>query len=662
MLEGITDRTTARRAAEWYRADGLDPIPIYGIADGACTCGRPDCVNSAGKHPVGARWESREISLDEFTWGRNVGLRMGGERRLIAIDVDGSEGAASLLALEERLGKLPSTLTSQSGSGGQHLVFETAAVERMRNSAKKLAPSIDIRAGGGQIVVAPSLHRSGGHYRWTNHGAVAQLPSAWEQAVLALNEEPKREEPSRPEQQHNGTHDRARRYIEKMEPAISGQGGHNATWAVACKLVHGFGLSDSDAMSILLSDYNPRCQPPWSKRELEHKVRQARGRAGVLAKQVEDRELPGWRDDVPEPPDWFGPPADEWGDDPQEGDDEDVERQAIQGEPQAAKKPAEQKPDPSVRILSMSDLLMPVVDDMKNAGPLAMTGVPTGVAELDTAIGRYRPGNVTILGAKRSFGKTSFSLVNIDAALAAKRGLLVFAVEDSIQMYSRRFMARRSGVNALMLRDMSNKFTPVQIDRAVEAVSKAEREPFFISAIGMPVEDIANTIKQIGKQRTVELVIVDYLQRIRARKSYPDRRLMLSSVANILVDAGKGIGAHTLLLSQLRRTEHRRPEVEDLKESGDLEDIADHILLGHRERNQNTDRRLLIVAKNKDGIDDLPDFDLDFASASASFTGRATEVGGRMQQPEPDRQYVDQGNWAQKSRDDGFTDFDEGRF
>ena len=69
--------------------------------------------------------------------------------------------------------------------------------------------------------------------------------------------------------------DRARLYLEKIPGAVSGQGGHNQTFAAARALVHGFALNESDALDLLTRDYNPRCFPPWSERELIHKVQSA---------------------------------------------------------------------------------------------------------------------------------------------------------------------------------------------------------------------------------------------------------------------------------------------------------------------------------------------------------------------------------------------------
>src|SRR5205823_11428362 len=63
----------------------------------------------------------------------------------------------------------------------------------------------------------------------------------------------------------------ARRYLGKYPPAISGQSGHDRTFHVAALLVNGFGLCDGDAFT-LLQNWNLGCQPPWSERELRHKL------------------------------------------------------------------------------------------------------------------------------------------------------------------------------------------------------------------------------------------------------------------------------------------------------------------------------------------------------------------------------------------------------
>ena len=71
------------------------------------------------------------------------------------------------------------------------------------------------------------------------------------------------------------TLERASKYISALPPAFSGSRGHDALFHVACVLVNGFDLSDDQAWPIL-AEYNARCVPPWSERELIHKLSEAR--------------------------------------------------------------------------------------------------------------------------------------------------------------------------------------------------------------------------------------------------------------------------------------------------------------------------------------------------------------------------------------------------
>lgn len=86
---------------------------------------------------------------------------------------------------------------------------------------------------------------------------------------------------------------RALAYLAALPAAISGAGGHDATYRAATALVHGFGLARDRALHLLELHYNPRCVPPWSLRELEHKVDDA-------ATKSHDRPL-GWLRDAPAP-------------------------------------------------------------------------------------------------------------------------------------------------------------------------------------------------------------------------------------------------------------------------------------------------------------------------------------------------------------------------
>jgi hypothetical protein len=87
---------------------------------------------------------------------------------LVVVDLDGERGMASWHALAGRLGLTVATRTAITGGGGRHLFFRAPAGARIGNSAGKLGPGIDIRADGGYVVLPPSVHPSGGVYRWAD--------------------------------------------------------------------------------------------------------------------------------------------------------------------------------------------------------------------------------------------------------------------------------------------------------------------------------------------------------------------------------------------------------------------------------------------------------------------------------------------------------------
>ena len=88
--------------------------------------------------------------------------------------------------------------------------------------------------------------------------------------------------------------ERARRYLMAVPAAIAGQHGDLHTFQVCCRIVRGFALSDIDALA-LLADWNARCEPPWSERELRDKLRRARryGREPIGGLLAEDDQVTG---------------------------------------------------------------------------------------------------------------------------------------------------------------------------------------------------------------------------------------------------------------------------------------------------------------------------------------------------------------------------------
>jgi hypothetical protein len=116
----------------------------------------------------------------------------------------------------------------------------------------------------------------GAPYQW------AELDGPYFDVETALKQFPEAEPELEPHRSH-GPIDasyasrlyRAKQYLACIPEAVAGRGGHKATFGAACALVRGFGLAEKDAMTLLVDDYNSRCDPPWSLTELRHKVKQA---------------------------------------------------------------------------------------------------------------------------------------------------------------------------------------------------------------------------------------------------------------------------------------------------------------------------------------------------------------------------------------------------
>jgi hypothetical protein len=147
-----------------YASKGFAVHPVYGVRDGSCTCHRRHQDSQAGKHPVFASWTTLATTdpdtIRSWDWtDRNIGVV---PRGFCILDFDGEEGLRLLDNMSALLPELPDTTPIVvTGSGGYHIYIAGDAPTRTR-----LLPGFDIRGIGGQAVLPPSAHYSGGQYRW----------------------------------------------------------------------------------------------------------------------------------------------------------------------------------------------------------------------------------------------------------------------------------------------------------------------------------------------------------------------------------------------------------------------------------------------------------------------------------------------------------------
>jgi RecA-family ATPase len=309
-------------AALDYLAKGWSVIPICPHDHQKVDGDHEKRCKSPGKAPLWPWQNYQEKPPTEghvkFFWTKNpnanVGIVMGPVSNLIGVDVDGEEGAKLLHDLCG--GHLPNTLEFKTpgASGSRRYLFKYPTKEiHIKSFDAKGKEAIRILAHGSQTVAPPSQHASGGYYEWVpGHNPNEIEPQECPEWLinLANQSHPKKDDQSvaaKPQINGHATPwDRARAYLEKCHPAISGQGGHNQTFKVACKLVKGFDMGYELALTMLKEIYNPRCQPPWTDKELEHKVKSAAELEGPAGYLLEQPKLNGTHkpQPKPEPPPW----------------------------------------------------------------------------------------------------------------------------------------------------------------------------------------------------------------------------------------------------------------------------------------------------------------------------------------------------------------------
>lgn len=246
------------KAALWYAEMGWHVFPILP--------GRKEPMTKNGV--LDASCDPQQI---ELWWGpnpeANIGLACGEKSGVyvIDVDVDDEKGIDGFLTIANLSDKWPDTVTQRTPRGGLHFFFQAKDPPRNKNNFKE---GIDIRGEGYYVLLTPSLHPNGKHYAWADDQAPLDIPLA--EFPRYMRPEKIEIVPIAPLPKLDISNDerlkRAQAYLAQCTPAEQGRGGHDALfWAATC-MVHGFELSDSEALSLLENEYNPRCLPPWNLR------------------------------------------------------------------------------------------------------------------------------------------------------------------------------------------------------------------------------------------------------------------------------------------------------------------------------------------------------------------------------------------------------------
>ena len=239
--------------------------------------------------------------------------------------------------------------------------------------------------------------------------------------------------------------------------------------------------------------------------------------------------------------------------------------------------------------------------------------IPSGIPVLDKHL-HLSPGNLFIIGGRPSAGKTALSLQM--ACEQARRGFRVcyFSLETDPDTLTARIISNRL---AVPLADVKSKTVP-QSD--LDSLADLHKLPLFIrSASGKGT----GWIKAQAQRMKAQVIFIDYLQLLTASKA-KDRYQQITSISIALHELAQTTGILVVALAQLNRNAaHASPSTADLKESGQLEQDADAILLLSADKEEYQ----AILAKNKEGkIGEIP---LTFDKTRQRFLAVTSELEGR---------------------------------
>ncbi len=249
-------------------------FPLHGIVDGACTCPLGAACKSIGKHPA-VRWRTYDESTKDPSGG--YGIQTGHFNGIFVVDLDVRPDKNGIESIA-KLGTLPDTLAVLTPSGGVHLYFRLPPDLYVPCSRGELGPGIDIKGEGGYVVGPGSPHKNGGIYQEVPE-ALADAPE-WLLALVVKEPEPPRllvtehytVDPASPAGVRAIAW--ARSYLARAEPAIEGQDGSGTFFAACCHLM--YSALPLDVLRTIVEEvYNPRCEPPWSTKEIDHKLTDA---------------------------------------------------------------------------------------------------------------------------------------------------------------------------------------------------------------------------------------------------------------------------------------------------------------------------------------------------------------------------------------------------
>lgn len=368
--------------------------------------------------------------------------------------------------------------------------------------------------------------------------------------------------------------ERARKYVDSIPGALSGSGGHSQTFKVACILVLGFCLTPAEAF-VILAEYNLRCEPPWKERDIRHKIDSASkqpGPRGYLrdATDCSTVSIPKYQEHAPA----------------------QVEQPA------------------PVKTSTLQDAAVGYLDKITSSKQSLLS---LGIPQVDYAIGGgMEYGEMVIIAARPSHGKSAFALQCMHHL--GLNGIPTAIVSEEMSGVA---LGKRTVQYATRLGEAAWLQGMVQVKQDLNDHFSMRAPAYVIESSGTTIR-AAEEIKRLHDTKGVRVVVIDYAQLLGSPGKTRYEQITQTSIS--LRQLASSTGILLLVLCQLSRTIEQRekfiPRLEDLKDTGQLEQDADVILFlvwpYRLDTRKNPAEYQVWIGKNRNRPINAPEVDCQF--------------------------------------------------
>ncbi|MGG7144960.1 replicative DNA helicase [Clostridium nigeriense] len=240
----------------------------------------------------------------------------------------------------------------------------------------------------------------------------------------------------------------------------------------------------------------------------------------------------------------------------------------------------------------------------------SITGVGSGIRDLDAKTSGFQKGDMVLIAARPSMGKTTFSLnIAEHAALREGKSVVIFSLEMSKEQLAYKLLCSEANVDMLKLR--TGNLDDDDWERIARATGPLSKARIYIDdTAGLSVMEMRSKCRKIKMEHGIDMILIDYLQLMSGSSGSESRQQEVSEISRSIKALAKEMECPVIALSQLSRAPEQRadhrPMLSDLRESGSIEQDADVVMFLYRDEyyNKETEDKNIgecIIAKQRNG-------------------------------------------------------------